>query len=478
MHKVKQSVLAYIRKHDLLRPGDRVGIAVSGGADSVALLRLMVELRDELGIVLSVVHLNHKLRGADSDGDEQFVRGLANTHGLEIIAESRDVKAFSAEKKISLEAAAREARYEFFARLLLGGLNRIATAHTMDDQAETVLLKMTRGAGTRGLAGIYPKRAIGKGASPHPSAVSKGDRDLDLTPDSRNATIIRPLLGSRRSQLREYLATFGQTWREDASNQDVRHTRNRVRQEILPFLERQVNPAVCETLAESAEIARTEEDYWNSEVDRVLPEIWSQGERGGTLKSSFRSVPLALQRRLLRAAAENLGIALEFRHVEEILGDGSGERSCVLPGKWVVSRGEEGITFKQSSQPVREYEYQLPVPGRVSVVETGIVFETCLLRGSDRSPSDALVHSRFAQQKWVVRNWRPGERFWPAHTKEPKKIKELLQDRHVTGEEKRLCPVIACGDEIIWLSGLGVRRDVQANGADGVLIREIQGSDK
>ena len=482
--------MAYIRKHDLLRPGDRVGIAVSGGADSVALLRLMLEVRDELGIVPFVVHLNHKLRAADSDADEQFVRSLAGAHGLEIIAESRDVKAFSTERKLSLEAAAREMRYEFFGGMLLSKLNRVATAHTLDDQAETVLLKMTRGAGTRGLAGIYPKRVIGSTAISHqpsairtttvsrqPSALGQGDADLSPTSDSDDQTIIRPLLGSRRSQLREYLAQIGQTWHEDASNQDVRHTRNRIRQEILPLLQRQVNPAVCETLAESAEIARAEEAYWVKEVERFLPEIWRAGERGGTLKLSSTRLPLALRRRLLRSAAENLGIALEFRHVEEILGDGSGGGSSVLSGQWTVSKHRDVITFRQADQTVFEYEYELPVPGKVSVAEAGIVLETSVSQGSDRShKDDDLVQSYFAQHKWVVRNWRPGERFWPVHTKAPKKIKELLQDRHITGGEKQRWPVIACGGEIIWLSGFGVRRDFRTNGRDGILIREIQGS--
>jgi tRNA(Ile)-lysidine synthase len=486
VHKLAQSVVAYIRKHDLLRPGDRVGIAVSGGADSVALLRLVLELRDDLGIVLSVVHLNHKLRGMDSDADEQFVRGLAGTYELEIIAESRDVKTFASERKLSVEAAAREARYEFFRSLLLSQVNRVATAHTLDDQAETVLLKLIRGAGTRGLAGIYPKKAISKDAISHqpsavsrqPSAVSKGNPDPDLTPDAKDSTIIRPLLASRRSEVRAYLAEIGQTWREDASNQDLRHTRNRIRQEILPLLERQVNPAVCETLAESAEIARAEEAYWVKEVDRFLPEVWSAGECGGTLKLSPQSLPLALRRRLLRAAAESLGIALEFRHVEEIIGD-SGEGSSVLPGPWAISRHGEDITFRQSSQSFSGYQYELRVPGKVSVAEAGIVVETSVPDGSDQShKDDDLVGSRFAQHKWIVRNWRPGERFWPAHTKEPKKIKELLQDRHITGVEKQRWPVIACGDEIIWLSGFGVRRDFRAKGGQGVLIREIQGTDK
>jgi tRNA(Ile)-lysidine synthase len=468
MHKLAQSVVAYIRKHDLLRPGDRVGIAVSGGADSVALLRLMIELQDELGIVLSVVHLNHKLRGAQSDADEQFVCSLARSNKLEIIAESRDVKALSAEKKLSLEAAAREARYGFFRRILLSGVNRVATAHTLDDQAETVLLKLTRGAGTRGLAGIYPKKAI----SHQPSAISKNQPDLDH--DVK--TIIRPLLGSRRSQLREYLAEVGQAWREDPSNLDLRHTRNRIRQEILPLLEQKVNPAVCETLAESAEIARAEEEYWVKEIDRFLPEIWSTNERGGELKLSSRSLPLALRRRLLRAVAENLGIALEFRHVEEILGDGSGDGSSALPSQWTVTQHSHIVTFKRARQTVSEYQYALPVPGKVSVAEAEIVLEASVPDGSDLShKGDDLVHPRFAQHKWLVRNWRAGERFWPAHTKEPKKIKELLQDRHITGEEKQRWPVIACGDDIIWMKQFGVCQDFQANGGGGVLIREITG---
>lgn len=477
MHKLAQSVAAYIRRHDLLRPGDRVAVAVSGGADSVALLRLMLELRDELGIVVSVVHLNHKLRDADSDSDQQFVRSLAGTHGLEILAENRDVKAFSSEKQLSLEAAAREARYEFFRRTLLRQVNRVATAHTLDDQAETVLLKLTRGAGTRGLAGIYPKVAISKTAVGHqPSAISKSGPNLGQAPDANNPTIIRPLLGSHRSQLREYLDEIRQVWREDASNQDLRHTRNRIRLEILPLLERQVNPAVCETLAESADIARAEEAYWLKEVDRFLPDIWNANQRVGTLNLA-QSLPLALRRRLLRAAAEGLGVTLEFRHVEEILGDASGKGTSLLSGQWTVTRHGDIITFRQASQTVSEYQYELSVPGKVSVAEAGIVLEISVQDDSDLShKGDDLVHSRFAQQKWVVRNWRPGERFWPAHTKESKKIKELLQDRHITGEEKQRWPVIACGDEIIWLSGFGIRRDLQANGGDGVLIREIQGS--
>ncbi len=199
MHKLAQSVLGYIRKHDLLRPGDRVGVAVSGGADSVALLRLMIELRGELGLVLFVVHLNHKLREPQSDADEQFVGNLSARHGLEFLSESRDVKTYAAEKKLSLETAAREVRYAFFKDCLQDkSLERIATAHTLDDQAETVLMKLARGAGTRGLAGIYPKISI------QHSAVSS---------QLKQQSIIRPLLETKRRDLESYLVEIHQDWR-------------------------------------------------------------------------------------------------------------------------------------------------------------------------------------------------------------------------------------------------------------------------
>jgi tRNA(Ile)-lysidine synthase len=258
----------------------------------------------------------------------------------------------------------------------------------------------------------------------------------------------------------------------------LRHTRNRVRHEILPQLEREVNPSVCEVLAETAEIARAEEEYWTNEVSNLLPQVWNADEPGGILQlSRCKSLSLALRRRLVRAAAETLGVTLEFRHVEEILNQQSDGSNSVLPGQWMVTRHGGELRFRKVGQPFADYQYELSVPGKVTVTEAGIGLEIVLVNGK-REIQQHLVDSRFAQQKWVVRNWHAGERFWPAHTKEPKKIKELLQDRHIAGEEKQRWPVIACGDEILWLRGFGVRRDFQANGNEGVLIRELQEGQK
>jgi tRNA(Ile)-lysidine synthase len=460
VHKLPQSVLDYIRKHDLLRAGDRAGIAVSGGADSVALLRILLELHRELGIVLSVVHFNHKLRGAESDSDEEFVRELAAAHELQFICEIGYVRAHAEKKKSSLETAARELRYEFFTKTLQPrDLDKIATAHTMDDQAETVLLKLARGAGTRGLAGIYPK-------------ISTQHSALSI---QQGKAVVRPLLETRRSELEAYLAELKQAWREDSSNRELRHMRNRVRHEILPRLEQNVNPRVREALAEAAEIARAEEEFWSEKVAHLLPQFWKRREAAGSLNwKSVEQLGLAVQRRLIRAAAESLGLNLEFRHVEEVLSLGEARASATLPNGWSARWHKGQIHFERGGKTATNYEYQLPVPGKISVPEAKIVIEAALIPGKntdDGHQREQLLLPRLAASL-VVRNWRAGDRFWPAHAKQPKKIKELLQDRNITGDEKKRWPVVANGDEVVWVAGMGIRRDLQVKGREGVLILE------
>ena len=474
-----QRVMRYIRRHKLLNPGDRVGVAVSGGADSVALLRLLLELRTELGVVLSVVHFNHKLRGLEADADEQFVADLASRNKLEFRCESGDVTACAAAKRLSVETAAREMRYGFFNQLLAEGrVNRVVTAHTLDDQAETVLLRVVRGAGTRGLAGIYPQLSVS-------SSQFSVDRQSSVAGRQVCGSIIRPLLRVRRKELEAYLFAEGQRWREDSSNRDLRHARNRVRHGILPRLERNLNPAVREILAETAEIARAEEEYWSAEVGRILQA--SAGHRprdpGATVGlENFVGLPLALQRRLVRASAENFGLRLEFRHVEEILdliSNGRCPGKAALPDGWMASIDKGELKFEpapQISESIHDYRYLLPVPGKVPVPETGTLFEAMLISAEKRAACNAenLLDSGAAAGELTVRNWRPGDRFWPAHTKAPKKVKELLQEKHVTGEERKLWPVIVSGDEIVWVRGFPTPARLQPRQAvkNVIAIRE------
>ncbi len=458
MGKLAESVLEYIRRQGFLRAGDRTGIAVSGGADSVALLRLLLELRDQLGVVLSVVHFNHNLRGMESDADERFVAQSARHHELELHCDRADVAKYAEGQHLSTEAAARKLRYQYFRRLMgEARLNCIATGHTLDDQAETVLLRLVRGAGTRGLAGIYPGITFYSSRQlVSQLKFSQGElTNHQLLVGSPRFSVIRPLLRTGRAQLETYLREIGQDWREDSSNRDLRHARNRVRHGILPRLQRELNPKVKEALAEAAEIARAEEEHWQNEIDRLLPEVWEPGTRRLT---GVDELPLAVRRRVLRAAAESLNLRLEFRQVEEVLGLATGS-SANLPEGWIVAKRKDkgGMQFELGSGTgaISDYEYGLAVPGVVQVPEAGAWFEATIVPG-DIAPGynpDHAFDPGLLQKELTVRNWRAGDRFWPAHSKSEKKVKELLQERKLTARDRKLWPVVVSGREVVWMRG-------------------------
>ena len=572
MHSLAERVLFHIRRQELLHAGERVGVAVSGGIDSVALLRVLLELRGELGIVLSVVHFNHRLRGAESDGDEEFVAGLAREYDLEFFVDGDDVAGHAAAEHVSVETAARELRYGFFRYLLgedgagpqglkpdspslsvrgpegplfhsavLGAagsralskpasarLNKIVTGHTLDDQAETVLMRMIRGSGVRGVGGIHPRIVV-------------EDDDGEISGE-----IVRPLLHVRHHELERYLEDIGQPWREDSTNADERFTRNRVRKLVVPLLEREFNPAVAENLAELAEIARGEEDYWENEVSGWLGTVvqWSEPEwaqavsgrdglvqiaghgnlLGGADKTPtsrpkgaremghparlgadnlrlrienaawlvmnasvsrmwFLAEPVAVQRRLVKAIGENAGIPLEFKHVEEILRvvgdeDASGkEVSLPLGWKLVVEPEELRFVTPDLREPVppQDYDYELPVPGQVVVYEAGCAIEARTIPAGEAAAynPEQLLDAENLPGSLRVRNWRPGDRYWPAHTKSPKKIKELLQEHHVAQPERRAWPVVVSGDEIVWMRGFPLPAKVRGKaGRAAILIVE------
>lgn len=482
-------MINYIRRQGLMRPGDRVGVAVSGGADSVALLRLLLEARGELGIVLSVVHFNHKIRGAEADQDEKFVRGLARGLQLEFYCERFDTPAHARFRNMSLEAAARDLRYAFFRRLLTSrartvassqssesesgsaapgsamvGLDRVATAHTRDDQAETVLLRLMRGAGTRGLAGIYPKFLVSS-----PQFLEKTGPAASSPSGSPEATsgggpaVVRPLLEITRAELRTYLEQQGQPWREDVTNRDVSYARNRLRHELIPLLTREYNPALAEVLSDMAEIARGEEEYWDCEVRQRMPKVAGRavGERPATIfVERLLAETAAMQRRLLRAFAEQHGLRLEFRHVEELLAIARAEASAAeiraeLPQGWEAVRQEGELWFRIRSEQAEQkaaYDFALPAGRQVEVA--GRKIRAILVSGQVSSAGEAggsasvtrvLLDAALMERNLRVRNWRPGDRYWPAHTKEPKKLKELLQARHIPRAYKAIWPVVVSG---------------------------------
>jgi tRNA(Ile)-lysidine synthase len=298
-----------------IKPGDRICTAISGGADSVALLLTLhaanATARDSLGVGLSAVHINHNLRGEESDADQRFVEDLCISLDIPLHLHQANVPERVAQTHETIEEAARNVRYDFFTTLIASGhADTILTAHTLDDQAETVLMKLLRGAWTEGLSAIHPVITLPKGK------------------------ILRPFLQTRRADIEAFLKQSNQPWREDSTNTDTAFTRNKIRHELLPQL-RAYNPNLDQTLSNLAELAREEESRWQTELARILPQLLLPGKpvRGGGRAVSttpgqsavsieldrLRALDPALRRRVLRAAARQLGARLSFDETSRLL---------------------------------------------------------------------------------------------------------------------------------------------------------------
>jgi len=436
---VREKVLRYIREHDLIRPGDRVAVAVSGGADSVALLHASLELRPELGIVLAVTHFNHGLR-EQAVADEAFVANLAEQHGLEFFAGRADVREHASANKLSVEAAGRELRYQWFEQLAHDErLNSIATAHTLDDQAETALLKFVRGAGTRGLAGIFPERQV----------ESCGEQRR-----SDSARIIRPLLSITRAEVEAYLTSSGQSWREDETNLDRRFLRNRIRHDLLPLLEREYNPNLRQLLSNLSDLSRAEEDYWAALVEAHLARHTASGQ---LLLGGFAALPLAMQRRVIRCFAEQHPLTLDFEQVERLRQCALGEvRRTELPGGRIAVN-QAGCLRVCELKPtdVRKYSYVLPVPGEVRILELDITLRAQVVTQefAREFPSGTLLKRDLLGEHLTIRNWMPGDRFHPAHQRSEEKLKRLFAEEKILAEQRRTWPVGLHNGEIVWVQG-------------------------
>jgi len=427
------------------QPGMRVAVGLSGGADSVALTCALAARASELGIVLSAAHLHHGLRGAEADRDQEFAAGLARTLGLTFHTRVVDTSAEAARDEAlgkgreSIEEAARRLRYAWFRELMAGGLvDAVATAHTLDDQAETVLGKLLRGAWTEGLSGIHPVVQFSEGR------------------------IVRPLLTVSRSQVEAYLASLGQGWCEDSSNRDTAYTRNRLRRELLPELE-EWNPRIREHLANMAMLARDEEVWWDAEIARLVPQLLLTGRpvRGGGRASSaddsvaldvirLGALAVALQRRLLRHAVGTLGVALSFDATEELrqlATEGRAGQQLSLPGPLVAERTARELrlaknaskTSAKSGGAQADLPCELPVPGEVAAF--GLLFRAQV--GDDLTPAPAAT----------VRKWRAGDRVTLRYSSGPRKIKEVLERMKVAGTARDGWPVVEWQGQIVWMQG-------------------------
>jgi tRNA(Ile)-lysidine synthase len=447
----------------LLKPGLRLAIGLSGGADSVALLRALVDRRAELGLVLHVAHLHHGLRGDEANADLDFARALAAQLDLPFHHAKVNTAAEAKAHSESIEEAARRLRYTWFRQLLTKvPLHAVATAHTLDDQAETVLAKFLRGAWTEGLSGIHPKLECPEGGR-----------------------ILRPLLPATRAEVEAYLNALGQPWREDSSNRDAAFTRNRIRHELLPLLEKW-NPRLPEHLAHMAALAQDEEAWWQLELARVAPQHLLSGRpvRGGGRADSstlaidvtrLAALPTALQRRLLRHAAGQLhgqhGAAPDFAATEALralaLAGRAGQRLELAhgfraersPRELRLTAGSAGAAKAgpRAGNSAATAACTVAIPGEISAPAFGLHLRIELTPPTHPSATPAPIF-----QQAILRNWKPGDRVRLRYSSGPRKVKEVLERLRVTGSDRLLWPVLELAGEpaselsprIAWMRGV------------------------
>ncbi|BCV23406.1 tRNA lysidine(34) synthetase TilS [Gelria sp. Kuro-4] len=441
--KVRQA----IERYGLFAQGERVIVAVSGGPDSTALLLALAALAPEYGLSLIVAHLNHMFRGAQAEADARWVEELARRLGVPFAREDADVPALIRQSGMTVEQAGREARYRFYERLARRtGATKVAVGQTLDDQAETVLLHLVRGAGLTGIAGIRPLRRAPYGY------------------------VVRPLLWVTRAETEAYCAAHGLKPRHDPYNDDPHYLRNRIRRAFLPWLAEEANPRIKEVLAQSAAIWQEEEDYLQAAAAAAYRKAACAQRDGVGLKAEeLEALPPALRRRVLRlayAAVSPAGVKdLGFTHTEALLdlaGGGAG-RVLDLPHGVRAERHPDylRLTRVPPAAAVPPFSYPLVVPGVTIIPELDYAVHTFFADDGDRASSapvslvaSAVFDYNEAGPRLFARNWRRGDWFCPRGLGGRKKLSDFFIDAKIPRSERSRILLIATARDIIWVAGL------------------------
>jgi tRNA(Ile)-lysidine synthase len=454
-----------IERYNMLIRGDRVIVAVSGGPDSVCLLRVLHALAKDLELTLHVAHLDHRFRGEESAAEARFVEGLAKDLGLAATSESRDVPAYCAERGLSAQAGAREVRYAFLRQLAkASGAQRIALGHTANDQAETLLMRLVRGAGISGLSAIPPVRE----------------------------NIIRPLIGITRDEVLAYLKKLGQDFVTDPSNEKPVYTRNRVRHEMLPVL-KQFNPRIIEALATEAVLLRDENDAIEATLPPIIQRVlYAKGEAVRIRREEFNRLLPALRRRVLRKAIELVAgddaIDHSWFRTGEALGfmaEAQSGRSMEVPGGLLLEREYDELVIRARVQET-VFCVPLTLPGETVVPAARLAIETGLLDALPAPGDDAgnyLWQAVFDYDKiplpLYLRNRRPGDRFCPAGMGgRSKKLQDYFVDEKVPQMQRNAAPLLATDQDVIWIVGMRTdARFLPGPGTKNILVVQVRSAE-
>ena len=414
----------------LLASGQPVLVAVSGGVDSMALLHLLQAASRAHGWKVSVAHFNHRLRGRSSAADESLVRKTARKLGLPVFVGTGDVKAMSQKSGLSTEMAARTLRHEFFAKTALENqIPAVALGHHADDQVELFLLRLMRGAGAEGLAGM-------KWRAPSPA-------------DSR-VTLIRPLLGQTREVIRLFAVEHKISWREDASNALLDMQRNRVRQELIPLLKKNYNPAIERAILRAMDILSAEADVVTEAAEKWL-----------NRPSDFDRLPVAVQRRCLQLQLRKLGVPADFDLVEKLRAE-AGVGVSFAPGKTVVRDGSGQVATRQAEAVSFARHRQWVALSQSSETQFASLLISWKIRPRRTgSFSEKPRMERFDADKVgdsiVLRHWQPGDRFQPIGMTKPVKLQDWFVNLKIPRDQRRRLVVAATSDgDIFWVEGLRI----------------------
>ena len=434
----------FITQHQMIQPKETVLVGVSGGVDSLALLYALHALGHQLDCQLHVAHLDHGFR-EDSAADAAYVAKQADRLGIPISSSRVEVPKLMRAEKLSAEVAARRVRYQFYECVSERiGATKIALGHHRDDQAETVLMNLLRGAGAAGLKGILPVR---------------------------EGKFIRPLLAFSRKEIEDFVAQLGLQPRRDATNYQLNHLRNRIRLELIPTLERTYNANLQNTLNQTAELLRAESDYLDARAHDAFQACRIGSCTPGPVildRDLFRQYHLALRRRILRLAiAEILGEVrdLYFNHFESMLNLIDGEapnRTLHLPNGGELRRVYNRILIQKSTSSQAPFEYEVAVPGHTPLPR----LDTEIVATVVENPINCAVTDKFPDGKFQaafdldllqlplkLRQRRDGDRFHPFGMRGTKKLKDFLIDAKIPRQERERVPVLMDRDEIIWVVG-------------------------
>jgi tRNA(Ile)-lysidine synthase len=450
---IEQRVSAFIRRNRLLSKGDCLLLAVSGGADSVCLLHVMLSLKEELGIKLHVAHLDHQLRGEESDADAAYVAGLAQSLDIPCTVSKADVRGYQRKNRLSLEEAAREVRYNFLAETAAAaGAEIIVTGHTLDDQVETIMLHIIRGSGIAGMVGLN----------------AKSERLLN----GNQFYIIRPLLEISREETQRYCLEHDLMARVDSSNLSLSMLRNRIRLKLLPEIKK-YNPAFVESLLRNSAIAADEIAFLNSEAEKVWDSVIREQDDVIILdKERFDALPDALKRHLLRVAIKRLLGTLkdiEERHIGEITGvlKKQAGKYINLPYGLIFAVEYDRYLLGRNTKTICPFpeiavEEIIRIPGVTNI--SGWSVETSVMENNlpvDRDNQfTAYLDADKCGGSLIVRSRLEGDRFQPLGFDTPKRLNRFMIDMKITQSWRERIPLVCCHGQglpahgqIAWVAG-------------------------